>query len=77
MMEVADLAAEAFEKEGLIFKMIHDNFAKTGGEDIGLPAFMLTSAIFHVCGEPCGTYESNQGLTECDDPYCDDPTHNH
>lgn len=70
MMEVADLATEAFAKEDLIFKMIHKNFAQGGGEDTGLPAFMLTSAIFHVCGEPCVTYESNQGLTECDDPYC-------
>lgn len=70
MMEVADLATEAFAKEDLIFRMIHKNFASTGGEDTGLPAFMLTSAVFHVCGEPCVTYESNQGLTECEDEYC-------
>ena len=48
-------------------RMIHKNFEKTGGEDMGLPPFMLTSAIFHVCGEPCVTYESNQGLCDSDD----------
>jgi hypothetical protein len=25
-------------------------------------SFNLTSAVYHVCGEPCVTYESNQGL---------------
>lgn len=66
MAEVAKLASEAFAKEGFIFT-IGENFAKTGGEDTGYPPFMLTSAVFNTCGEPCVTYESNQGLTNCEE----------
>ena len=28
-------------------------------------SFNLTSALYHLSGEPCVTFESNQGLTEC------------
>ena len=36
------------------------------GENDPTPAsFNLISALYHVCGEPCITYESNQGLTGC------------
>lgn len=28
-------------------------------------SFNLTSALYHFCGEPCVTYESNQGLEGC------------
>ena len=28
----------------------------------GAGAFNLTSAVHHICGEACVTYESNQGL---------------
>ena len=62
MVEVANLTTEAFAKEGFVF-VISENFAKTGGEDTGLPPFTLTSAMFNTCGEPCVTYETNQGLT--------------
>ena len=61
MVEVAHLTTEAFAKEGFVF-VINENFAKSGGEDTGLPPFTLTSAMFKTCGEPCVTYESNQGL---------------
>ena len=67
--EVGKLAEKAMAKENLIFT-VNDDFVKSGGEDVGLPPFMLTSAVFNVCGEPCVTFESNQGLTECEDPYC-------
>jgi hypothetical protein len=63
MVEVADLTTEAFDKEGFVFRIGAD-FAISGGEDKGLPPFTLTSAVFNTCGEPCVTYESNQGL--CD-----------
>ncbi|MBP3322689.1 MAG: hypothetical protein J6M16_00690 [Clostridia bacterium] len=68
--EVGQLAKEAMAKENLIFEFLDKRFRESGGEDVGLPPFMLTSAVFNVCGEPCVTFESNQGLTECDDPYC-------
>lgn len=36
------------------------------GENNESPAsFNLISALYHVCGEPCITYESNQGLSGC------------
>lgn len=35
------------------------------GEEEEIPAsFNLPSALYHLSGEPCVTYESNQGLTE-------------
>ena len=70
LYEVGQLAKEAMAKEDLVFDFLDKRFKESGGEDVGLPPFMLTSAVFHVCGEPCVTFESNQGLTECDDPYC-------
>jgi len=68
--EVGQLAKAAMAEENLIFELLNENFAASGGEDTGLPPFTLTSAVFNVCGEPCVTYESNQGLTECEDLYC-------
>ncbi len=68
MTEVANLTTEAFAKEGFIFT-ISEAFAKSGGEDTGLPPFTLTSAMFNTCGEPCVTYESNQGLIK-PNSYC-------
>ena len=36
-----------------------------GGENNEAPAsFNLPSALYQLCGEPCITYESNQGLTD-------------
>lgn len=38
-----------------------------GGEDKEPPtSFNLPSALYHLSGEPCVTYESNQGLTEAE-----------
>ena len=61
--EIAEICIEEYAKEGLIFGHPKD-FVKSGGEDTGLPPFTLVSAMFNTCGEPCVTYESNQGL--CD-----------
>lgn len=37
----------------------------SGGEDREPPvSFNLISAMYHLCGAPCITYESNQGLTD-------------
>lgn len=37
----------------------------SGGEDQDPPvSFNLISAMYHLCGAPCITYESNQGLTD-------------
>lgn len=39
------------------------------GEDSAVPtAFNLASALTHLCGEPCVTYESNQGLVGAANP---------
>ncbi|MBQ8525457.1 MAG: hypothetical protein IJ460_01890 [Clostridia bacterium] len=39
------------------------------GENKPTPcSFNLTSALYHFSGEPCVTYESNQGLTNCSSP---------
>ena len=50
-------------KEGL-------HFVNKGVKDVEKnerpPSFSLPSAMHHCCSEPTITYESNQGLTECD-----------
>jgi len=53
------------DSEGLVYRVTHTDC----GENKETPAsFNLISALYHICGEPCVTYESNQGLTECDLP---------
>ena len=51
---------EQFEKEGF-------SFVGNGVEATDTKSFNLTSAITHVCGEPCITFESNQGLDYLDE----------
>lgn len=52
------------EKNGLTLYTPNVNFDY--GESINPPtSFNLPSALTHLCGEPCVTYESNQGLLDC------------
>lgn len=66
------------EEKGLDLYTPNVNFDY--GENLDTPvSFNLPSALTHICGEPCVTYESNQGLT--DDPhgvgYSYDEIYNH
>ena len=67
IFEIAEIAETEFEKNGLLFKS--DTNVVIPGEYY-LSPFTIDCAVFNVCGEPCVTFESNQGLTECEDPYC-------
>lgn len=62
IMQLENAMKERCDKESI-------RYAVTGidrGENNPVPgSFNLTSALYHFCGEPCVTYESNQGLTEC------------
>ena len=56
----------ACETNGLTLYTPNVNFDY--GESRNLPvSFNLPSALTHLCGEPCVTYESNQGLTDAPD----------
>lgn len=60
--ELLKSACEAAELEYYVANKSADY-----GESKQMPvSFNLPSALTHLCGEPCVTYESNQGLT--DDP---------
>ena len=55
----ADIMLSECEKVKLPYR-VHP---KDAGENKNPPAsFNLISALCHICGEPCVTYESNQGL---------------
>ncbi len=54
------------EAEGLSIYMPNVNFDY--GESKNLPvSFNLPAALTHLCGEPCVTYECNQGLIDAPD----------
>lgn len=69
IFEVGKLAEAAFARENLIFQTDLNEPTYPAGK-ITMPPFTIDCAVFNVCGEPCVTYESNQGLTECEDKYC-------
>ena len=64
LAELGKEFTENFAKEGLRFG-IRANYATFDDEAQAVaPSFSFPSAMYHVCGEPATTYESNQGL--CD-----------
>ncbi len=66
MTEIAQRIREKYVPVGLPgFENIGDRFVLRTQEDAERPAsFNLTSAMHHSCGEPCITFESNQGLVK-------------
>ena len=64
MTEIANCVRAKYAPNGLRgFENVGEKFEKRGGEDNTLPSsFNLISAMHHLCGAPCITFESNQGL---------------
>ena len=52
------------EESGIAYKIVPGD---CGENRVSPTSFNLPSALYHMSGEPCVTFESNQGLTE--DPY--------
>jgi len=52
--------AEQYQEEGFF---LHSD----GVDESDNPAYSITSATAHVCGEPAVTFESNQGLDYLDE----------
>lgn len=67
IFEIGAIAEKEYAKEGLVFK---SDINVSNPSECYLPPFTIECAVFNVCGEPSVTFESNQGLTECNDPYC-------
>ncbi len=60
-------AVPAFKETGLELVDNRKEQLSYGAEEALPPkAFNLISAMHHCCGEMCMTYESNQGLRDCD-----------
>ena len=65
ILELEEAIKAQSDSEGLTYRVTPCDC----GENKPTPySFNLISALYHICGEPCVTYESNQGLTECDLP---------
>ncbi len=68
MVDIANRISEKYEKVGLPTRGISNQeeyLLSRKGEDAAMPAsFNLISAMHHCCGEPCITFESNQGLVK-------------
>lgn len=50
------------DEEGILCKLTPSD---CGENNLTPSSFNLVSALYQLCGEPCVTYESNQGLTNC------------
>ena len=59
ILVLENMIKERGEKEDLFFYITK---LDRGEEKLNGGSFNLTSAITHLCGEPCVTFESNQGL---------------
>ena len=62
IMALENEVKERCEKEDLHFYITK---LDRGEENPNAGSFNLTSALYHLCGEPCITFESNQGITDC------------
>ncbi|MBE5893463.1 MAG: hypothetical protein E7286_08820 [Lachnospiraceae bacterium] len=62
--EASARIGEVCKREGLEFIVTKDT--DCGENKMPPTSFNLVSAMHHVCGEPCVTYESNQGLVPYD-----------
>ena len=70
---VGTLCKERFNQNGYEF-VVNDGQTSLMKEDTEQPSFNLTSAMFHTCGAPCTTYESNQGLSDRGNYVLDHPS---
>ncbi|MCK9478302.1 MAG: hypothetical protein M0R40_02210 [Firmicutes bacterium] len=71
--EFEDILAQRCFSEGLNFKKNSRNWE----QESEFSSFNLTSAMHHVCGEPCIVYETNQGLIDEGDPLMHEEIYKH
>lgn len=63
--QICELGCDIFEetkKIGLNPEHFLNNDMRNRQDELPIATFSLTSALTNICGEPCVTYESNQGL---------------
>lgn len=66
VLQLDELLKSACAEQNLEYYVAHKD--SDYGEKKEIPvSFNLPSALTQLCGEPCVTYESNQGLTDCPD----------